>query len=72
MKHVNKVHPLVIFSLGWTVTFFLFFRGWLAGTHPDFSVSGILIVSLIGTMIGSAQYFLVPGNRLKKPKMNED
>lgn len=66
MNLIRKIPPLLIFSLVWTISVWLFFYGWLLGKDPDFSVSGFLIALPIGVLVGVAQYFLVPGNRIKK------
>lgn len=62
----RKIPPLLIFCLVWTISFWLFFNGWLRGRAPDFSVSGFLVAFLTGILVGTVQYFLVPGNRIKK------
>jgi len=66
MNLIRKIHPLLIFCSVWTISFWLFSNIWFQGQALDFTVRGFLAALPTGVLVGAAQYFLVPGNRIRK------
>ena len=66
MNPFKNIHPLIIYSLCWTISMFFFFNGLLQGESPDFSFFGVVRSLVSGTIIGAAQFYFIPGNRVNR------